>query len=765
MQAVPAPVPSARAAVSARLALLEGLIATVLQHFNAQFSGFATELADAMVDGSDMDGDIRMVQLRIRAGNLLRNRHFAFLHLASAALEKGLRLEFAQLGPKAVRPPEGEPLSLVPYEVMDEKVTLSAACKPFDLQYSDTLATLNVRLAFMMDRSILRAGQNPFRPEVFVTALQQAWLSFNPEEEAAGLLLAMLRPGLMLDLAPLYEALNLSLQRKGVLPGGVDRARSRRSDSHDASGARKRQQDEALAGQLRQLFARGADDALAGMNLDLPAHALAPADPNAPPPPWAAAASRRARDGVARQAPRTAPAEEGAGPPAAGGAYVHIDSAAREHLMAYLGWMQREAPRAQPAAEGVQAAVPHNVIYLPAIKQGAPRGSLTHADESTIDLLTAVFETVFRDQNIAKEIRELVLMLQVPVLKAALADKDFFFQESHPARRLIELLSKMGWEQRKDSEDPLFQAMQRSVERIGRDPEQELQVFTEAVDELEQTIQQDEQAAEQAIAEPIAAALKQEKRTAAQRSAKEAVAMRIGSGEVVAVVEAFLEHKWTDVLTLAYTVEDEKPGAVKHATAAMDDLVWSVKAKITPQERKDLIAKLPGLLARLNKWLDAIKWQDADRLRFFAELAECHASIVRAPVELSPERQLELSMQAAQQAAERREAIKEREMEAKDEEQGVLASLARGMWLEFDQDGAEARKVKLAWVSPLRTLFIFATRGREEAFTLPGEELARRFEENKVRIASTDGVVGRALSQALGAADNDEISPSAASSM
>jgi len=706
-----------------------------------------------------------MVQLRIRAGNLLRNRHFAFLHLAAAALEKGLRLEFAQLGPKVVRPPEGEPLSLVPYEVMDEKVTLSAVCKPFDLQYSDTIATLNVRLAFMMDRSILRAGQNPFRPEVFIGALQQAWLSFNPEEEAAGLLLAMLKPGLMLDLAPLYEALNLSLQRKGVLPGDVDRARSRRSDSHDASGARKRQQDEALAGQLRQLFARGADDALAGMDLNLPAHALAPADPNAPPPPWAAAAAtRRARDGVARQTPRTAASDDG-GPPPAGGAYVHIDSAAREHLMAYLGWMQREAQHAQPADRSTRPAVPHNVIYLPAIKQGAPRGSLTHVDESTIDLLTAVFETVFRDQNIAKEIRELVLLLQVPVLKAALADKDFFFQESHPARRLIELLSKMGWEQRKDSEDPLYQAMQRSVERIGRDPEQELQVFTEAVDELEQTIRQDEQAAEQAIAEPIAAALNQEKRTAAQRSAKEAVAMRIGTGEVVAVVEAFLENKWTDVLTLAYTVEDEKPGAVKHATAAMDDLVWSVKPKISPQERKDLIAKLPGLLARLNKWLDAIKWQDADRLRFFAELAECHASIVRAPVELSPERQLELSMQAAQQAAERREAMKERVMEAKDEEQGVLASLARGMWLEFEQEGAEPRKVKLAWISPLRTLFIFSTRGREEAFTLSGEELARRFEANKVRIASTDGVVGRALSQALGAASNEEISPSAASSM
>jgi hypothetical protein len=64
-----------------------------------------------------------------------------------------------------------------------------------------------------------------------------------------------------------------------------------------------------------------------------------------------------------------------------------------------------------------------------------------------------------------------------------------------------------------------------------------------------------------------------------------------------------------------------------------DDLIWSVKPKATQEQRKALIGKLPRLLSTLNKWLDAIKWQDADRLQFFARLAECHASIVRAPAD------------------------------------------------------------------------------------------------------------------------------------
>lgn len=205
----------------------------------------------------------------------------------------------------------------------------------------------------------------------------------------------------------------------------------------------------------------------------------------------------------------------------------------------------------------------------------------------------------------------------------------------------------------------------------------------------------------------------------------------------------------------------------------MDELIWSVRPKLNVDERKRLIAKLPGLLSQLNKWLDVIKWQDADRLQFFAELAECHASIVRAPIEMSAERQLEISMQVAQQAAERRmalqaraeaqeqaaaEALARRPAPVPEEEDAIIEvdGLARGMWLEFEQAGGGSRKVKLAWISPLRTLYIFSTAARQEAFSMSGEQLAQRFRARTAQVVRSEGVVAVALSQALArAADND----------
>jgi hypothetical protein len=325
---------------------------------------------------------------------------------------------------------------------------------------------------------------------------------------------------------------------------------------------------------------------------------------------------------------------------------------------------------------------------------------------------------------------------------------------------MIDLMSRMGWEQGQGADDRLFQAMRRSVDRVGRDFGQKMDVFAGAVAELEASIAAEEDSADIEIAGPIAQALKQEKVLAAKRAAKNAVALRVGGGDVTAVVESFLNEQWTSVLAVAYSVEDSKPGAVGNATKAMDALLWSVKPKITQEQRKAMISTLPEMLSTLNKWLDVIRWQDAGRRQFFAELAECHASIVRAPLELSPERQLAIALEVAQQDALRRieteNAVEAAEDALADDAAIAVDGLERGMWLEFSGTDAGARKVKLAWISPLRTLYIFSTGARREAFSISSEKLAEAYRAQTVRVIRQDGVVAHALSRAMGQGASQE---------
>lgn len=705
--------------------ILESLTFVAMRLVNTQFAAFSTRLIDALLAQSQQSADNKQTNFCFHASTLLKNNGAALAKTLQQELESVLRRENDAVEhgfQREMAKNEGE-LSLVPYEEMDSKVMLGTVARPFEQKYADQLTALNIRLAFLLERNAIPTSRNPYRPEVLITALYSAWQQFDTGSENHSLILPFLQPELVFDFAPVYQALNESLMGRGILPGSVDAYRIKKTDKPDGNRAG----GNLSGGQLKQQLQQ-----------------------------WLEPESVAGFGGGGFGGNGTGSAFGGNG----GGGFAAPGFAPNPaQLRGFLNELQQRIAAASSAAKLNDSKPPHNVVYLQKIKQMAPKGSLSPVDEKAIDLLTKIFETVFIDHAIPQEIKSLVGLLQVPVLNEALQDKDFFYQESHPARRLIELLTQMSleWEKGPSQQDPLFQVLKQNVALLQKKSSAEKNLFADVVQELEKKLQEEQLVTEQAIAEPIAQALKQEKTIQAAKTAKNEVAMRIGTGEVVAFVETFLEDKWVSVLTIAYSVQDEKPEVVKNAVKTMDDLIWSVKPKITAEERKEFIAKLPSLLAMLNKWLNVIKWNDADRLQFFAELAETHASIVRAPLELSPERQMQIAMEVAQKAAERRlarQANAQPEPEI-DESVTTVENLQRGMWLDFLGGDGTHRKVKLAWISPMRSLYIFSSHGRKESFSLSNEQLAESFRSQQVqvlRVGGGDGkhdLVANALSHAV----------------
>jgi hypothetical protein len=864
MTASPVQTPAARKAASTR-ATLDALAAALSAALGQPLAEMAARMSATLAEVDAPGLESREVYRRVKSARLLKDNGYAFVHLAEAAIEGAVRGELAGLAPGAARRQPAAALSLVPLADIDERLAFTALARPFDIQHADSLATLSVRLGLLLERGLLRADTNPFRPAVFLKALDDAWRAFEPDPEAHGLMASLLRPGIVFDLGPLFEQLIDALRRKDGQPGSVDALRIQKTDDAAAAKAARATAHASLAQQLRALFGDdGGDDgvplipelpampagsggwrpsaaagfqaaaagaptsagpAAAGQTTGQPsiqptmqpsvqpggrpAHAAVHAVPagfaaahgGLPPsaqgaawvPVGAGSAVHAAQGFVASSVEQGGASAHWAGIPvqglvaaASGGAPLAMPAglAASAPLLDLLARIEpvlagaaageataaRTAAQAGAAGAAAAGAAPHNVFYLPRLQQSLPRGSLSRADEHTLDLLARVFETVLLDDSIPPAARELLQALQLPVLKAALLDKRFFFEEAHPARRMVDLLSRMGWEQHKDGDDPVFQAMRRSVAQVADSDAGAGAGFEQAVAGLEASLAQEEDMQREALVAPVASALKQEKLSVAGRAARDAVALRIAAGlaeegedehvheragDIAEVLSGFLEQRWTTVLTFAYSIEDDKPGAVGNATRAMDELIWSVKPKATQEQRKTLIARLPRLLATLNKWLDAIRWQDAERLRFFARLAEYHASIVRAPIELTPERQLELAVEAAQRDALRRVELENAAAEqeaARRQAFSPVDGLERGMWCEFrSEEGAPqvVRKLRLAWVSPLRTLFIFSAGGRREGFSMSAEKLAAALHAGAARVLALDGVVGQVLLAAM----------------
>jgi hypothetical protein len=465
--------PAARQAASQQQATLEALVGIAAGQLKEQLTPMIARMSAELADVDRPGLDTREVHRRVRSGKLLRENSYAFFHLASTGIELALRQELERLRPEAGATRSGQAeLSLVPFEVMDSKVAFGAVTRPFDIAHSELLATLSVRLGLLLGKGVLRADANPFRPEVFLRALEGAWREFEPEEASHGLMPALLRPELVFDFAPLYEALAAGLTRKDGQPGSVEAYRIQKTDDAAAARAARASGKAALAEQLRKLFGDETGAAAVPLIPDLPdmpsgggwrpsaAAGFAPAasDPDvngagSVSAGFAAAAPKAVHSaGGFVAAPRAAtglPSTPGlpldAATMSAGQAGPLLDLLARiEPTLQTQGCAQPDA--AVPAA----GTLPHNVFYLPRFAQSLPRGSLSRGDESTLGLLSRVFETVLLDDSIPPQTRELLQMLQVPVLKAALLDKNFFFEEAHPARRMVDLLSRMGWEQRKD---------------------------------------------------------------------------------------------------------------------------------------------------------------------------------------------------------------------------------------------------------------------------------------------------------------------------
>lgn len=713
--------------------ILHSLVSIASSAANTQIDQFGLRLADALMQFSDTSGDSKQASLSFNAANLLKKNVYAFHFVASTHLQKTIlhEIDVNEFPQRSARAKTDEVLSLVPYADMEKKLLLSNMARPLDATHADQLTALRIRIAHLLGREEFSNNQNPFRPEVLLSAITDAWCEFNPDIETHSLVLPLLRPDVFLDLTPVLLALNNKLIACGIMPELADFYNIKKTTGNLSSGKTSDRLDPATLQQLRQIFS--------------PQHEIAaiPAIPAGGIPMIAGAPMIPGLGSMPQSADTVSSAYQNQALQAA---------VSSNPLLGFLAGLQKNQLVHQAAAG--QNSVAPGVSMLASIKTEAPLGTLTRIDESTIDLLTKIFDVVFRDQNIPTEIKGLIGFLQVPVLKAALIDKDFFFKEEHPARRLIELLTKtsVGWDQSRGQDDPLYQTIKRNVSRVQQEFDEQATVFSDVVCDLESFIQQEESTSAEALSEPIAEALIQEKLGQANKAAKHEVALRIGTGEVVAFVETFLENKWVSVLALAYSIKDEKPRAVESALKTMDDLVWSVKPKIKKEERKELIAKLPSMLSMLNKWLNLVKLDDADRLQFFAELAECHASIVRAPLEMSPLRRLEIAMDVAKQAAERRlqrRAVEEADQVA-DDFTCHVEKLERGMWLEFIQENAAARKVKLSWVSPLRSLYIFSSRDKTESFSLSAEDLAQALREGRAQVILLDGLVDRAITEALG---------------
>ena len=111
----------------------------------------------------------------------------------------------------------------------------------------------------------------------------------------------------------------------------------------------------------------------------------------------------------------------------------------------------------------------------------------TDSEKATIEVVALMFQSILAEERIPPAIRVWFARLQLPVLRVALAEPEFFSSMNHPARLLIDRMGScvMGFDAQAISGSALETEIKRVVQVIEQYPETGGRVFQLVHDEFQ----------------------------------------------------------------------------------------------------------------------------------------------------------------------------------------------------------------------------------------------------------------------------------------
>ena len=592
MPAPPPSVPQRRLARQARQKFVEGICAG-LPDLDKSVLDFLSQLVS-------QTGTQRDMQARRDAWLQFQQHHTDWV----ANMGRGLREALAP----HISTTRGTPMpagasqfELLSDDVVENKIAASRMALTVNEQVSHQLDTVRQRTQSLEGQDL--DSNDILRPEAVCLIVVEQWVEAGMQRTD---LLTVVDP-LQRDLANLlqkqYQAVNVFYVEQGVTPQNDLRSRVRRTEGGSVGAG-----DTAPGGLASQALAQTREAMAARRTVQSPL--AQPPRQSRPPVPGAVfatgmtplARARQRAQGVMGQLRRLL-TQPGTGfdmvnAPPASAALAHALTAHRVQADTYYSGVATLVEDYSPAA----------VVQLAgAVRERSTelkKKASTAGEKAIIEVVALMFQSILAEDRIPPAVRVWFARLQVPVLRVALAEPEFFSNVAHPARQLIDRMGAcvMGFDATTINGSALEAEIRRVVQVIEQYPETGRRVFQLVYDEFEKFLSKfltEKQATSRLVS--VAQQVEQKETLAIQYTIELRTMLR--DMPVRDEIREFLFKTWAEVLALS-AVRD---GAQHADTVALKrtaaDLVWAASAKPNRSDRAQVIQNLPGLLQRLRQGL------------------------------------------------------------------------------------------------------------------------------------------------------------------
>ncbi|MDP2266890.1 MAG: DUF1631 family protein, partial [Thiobacillus sp.] len=373
-----------------------------------------------------------------------------------------------------------------------------------------------------------------------------------------------------------------------------------------------------------------------------------------------------------------------------------------------------------------------------------------------------LFDVVFDDAAIPDHLKAQIARLQIPVLKAAMLDRNFFSQPNHPVRRMLDAIATLSVHlPDNEAGHARLELISGIVSRVIDDFEKDVTVFDLAAAELEELGSKLEVALEEtadvSLQPEIAQINRLERIEIAPVIVHDFINRALKDQPVAEAAREFLRRDWAHLLTSDYVSEGEQGAHFNSHVETMRELVWSVQPKVDMDARLMLVRILPGLLKRLREGVAEIELPPKLCDRFFANLVILHANAVRPnaqPVplpEMSPEDMEEIaavptSDLPANVAPAQESAV---EPEIEDESTQQARGLSKGEWIEFHYDDGTFRWARLGWVGGVKNTYLFSDQDGMNSFSISLPRLADKLRRGEAVLVERKSITESAFGKLM----------------
>lgn len=615
----------------------------------------------------------------------------------------------------------GTKLTLVSPEEIEESVAAENLTIKAKTACASDLYALSLRLAAVTGHRHLKVNQIPAGPHHLVDAYRAALAGLDVEVKAKIVLYALFDKFIIKQAKPFYGELNKDLAEAGVLPNlnPVRSQPAQRSVSARSSPRPQRSSDTTAANQTNEATSLGTE--LFNSIIEL--------------------MSATRRTGHAAQTgsdPRAAATQARQVPP-------QVRAAAKETLVAVIDTIQTEMP-SKATTTGIDGSSGFPNIGLDSglvdrvkqvlhqeraqILRQVDRDKLSPTDGSIIDLIGMLFEYMLNDPILPNSAKALLSHLHTPYLKLALIDERLLADTNHPARKFLDKMVEAGslWSDGQNPTRGIFPAMKTAVDRVLREFRKDVALFDELLQSVEQAMAEQQRRASKMEQRTREVAQGREKLRLAKQLATQQIGMLTHRHPLPQAVANFLSKAWLDdlVFVLLRDQQGESGADWQHAIAAADQLVQLFEPDIADGERVVRMRSIPKIrdeislrVQRMGNYnhtaVDALLALLDDPQSWHSDHSEATDTPTSpadgcASATGSAKRWNTADLEGSNPSLD--PTVAEATMIAR------LSKMRPGTWFEFASSGdGQAKRIKLAWISPLTSSCMFVDKSGIQAET------------------------------------------------